>query len=123
MKTLWTIFCFIPGLPPFWHQNQTVHAGHAGSLPARQENQVIVLSMGGVNTRGCVLVKYMKYIFFLKLVQNQMLDLGLFFKLIHFTEIMIELICVQGAYVYCMYRHSEIQLMLGTGSVQMEVFI
>lgn len=28
--------------------------------------------------------------------------------------------CVQGAYVYCMYRQSESQLVLDTGSVQME---
>lgn len=44
--------------------------------------------------------------------------LGLFFKLIDVTEIrMIEkylatllLICVQGVYVYCMYRKDEIFL-------------
>lgn len=57
--------------------------------------------------------------------------LGLFFKLIDVTEIrMIEWhlvtllsICVQGVYVYCMYRQGEIRMVLGTGSAQIKVFI
>ncbi len=57
--------------------------------------------------------------------------LGLFFKLIDVTEIrMIEryletllLICVQGVYVYCMYRKGEIPVVSGTGGAQIKVFI
>ena len=81
-------FCFIPGLPPFRHQHQTGHAGHTGSLPAGQENQVIVLSTGGINTRSCVLQNiYSSW----SLYRIKMLGLGLFFKLIDVPEIrMIE---------------------------------
>lgn len=72
-----------------------------------------------------------KHIFFLKLVQNQMLDLGLFFKLIDVTEMRMTerhletllSICVEGVNVYCMYRQVEIQVVLGTGSAQIKVFI
>lgn len=36
---------------------------------------------------------------------------------------MIDSMCVQGAHVYCMYRQRERQLVLDTGSVQMEGFM
>lgn len=57
--------------------------------------------------------------------------LGVIFKLIDVTEIWMIAryfkallsICVRGVYVYYMYRQGEIQVVLGTGSAQIKVFI
>lgn len=65
----------------------------------------------------------MKYIYILpEACTESRVGFGVIFKLIHIYR--NELMCVQGAYVYCMYRQSEIWLCLGTGSgVQIDIFM
>lgn len=81
-----THFSFIPGLPPFWHQHQTCHAGHVEPLWVGQESQVIVLSRAWQNTEYVL-----KYMFSLvRLYRSKWCVGGLFFKLISFTEVVME---------------------------------
>lgn len=96
---LWTnalaCFHFVAGLPPFWHQHQTRHGGHVEPLWAGQENQVIVLSRAWQNTAFVL-----KYTFSWWGCTESNDGLGFIFKLISFTEVVMESTYVQGPRVH-----------------------